>query len=298
MRGSATGSSTGSSSTSTTSPRSPAVRTGTPAELRDALGGPLPPRRRRRAGGDADAGRRRARPHAARRPPALLRPRAGPVVVRRRARRLAGHGLQRDRRPPGRAAPARRPSSWSCSTGCASCSACPRAPRGCCERRVAGQRDRRSRRRAPLTAPGCRLPVRPDPLLDRARPDGATASPADAGAACCRPTTRLRLPVDAVPAAVASATGRPAGGRLRRGHRRHDQHRRRRPAAELAELCAGRGDLAARRRRLRRPGGALRSRSPRAGRDRAGRLGGARPAQVAVPAVRRRLPAGHPAAAC
>ena len=49
--------------------------------------------------------------------------------------------------------------------------------------------------------------------------------------------------------------------------------------------------VAARRRRLRRLRGADRARARLAARDRAGRLGHARPAQVALPAVRVRLPA-------
>ena len=95
----------------------------------------------------------------------------------------------------------------------------------------------------------------------------------------------------------APGDGGPAGGdrrrqvrrpapRLCRGHGRHHQHRRRRPARGALRTLPRRGALAPRRRRLRRRGRALRGGSPALGRPRSGRLRRRRSAQVAFPALR------------
>ena len=99
---------------------------------------------------------------------------------------------------------------------------------------------------------------------------------------------RHRMRLDALAGAIAAD--------VRRGRtpfscppRRVDQHRRDRPAAgDGRDLPRGRR-VAARRRRLRRIRGADRARPRLAGGHRAGRLGHARSAQVAVPAVRVRM---------
>ena len=122
----------------------------------------------------------------------------------------------------------------------------------------------------------------------RARP----RLPARSGARAARRTTRC---------ASAGDARRGDRGRLaRRPHARSSSPRapaRRTPAsstrcAELAELCRERGVWLHVGRRLRRVRGPHRARPRAARRDRARGLGDARPAQVALPAVRVRLPAG------
>ena len=81
---------------------------------------------------------------------------------------------------------------------------------------------------------------------------------------------------------------------LRLGLGRSDEHGRRRPAAGAAQDLPGSRRVVPRRRRVRRFLGARSARSRAAGRPRPGRFDHARPAQVALPAVRVRLPARPP----
>ncbi len=103
---------------------------------------------------------------------------------------------------------------------------------------------------------------------------------------------RFRLAPAAVEAAIREDRARGPGalhaGRLGR----HREHRRRRPAAGARRRRGARGPVVPRRRRLRRLLRAHRTRPRRARRHRARRLGDARPAQGALPALRHRLPAG------
>ena len=81
------------------------------------------------------------------------------------------------------------------------------------------------------------------------------------------------------------------------GQRRLDQHRGGRPARRAVGDLPGPRHVAARRRRLRRVRGPHRTRARPAGRPRAGRLGHARPAQVALSTDRVRMrprPGGSP----
>ncbi len=66
------------------------------------------------------------------------------------------------------------------------------------------------------------------------------------------------------------------------------------PLPELADLCEREAAVVPRRRRLRRAGRPVRSRPRSARRPGARRLARPRPAQVAVPALRRRLPVHAP----
>ena len=101
----------------------------------------------------------------------------------------------------------------------------------------------------------------------------------------------FRMRPDALEGAIAAdrEAGLDAAGRL--CQRRLHQHRRDRPAAGAGRDLPPARRLAARRRRVRRVRGADRARPALAGRDRAGRLGDARSPQVALPALRVRLPA-------
>ena len=269
----------------------PAIRTGRPAALRELLGGPPPqspsdPLESMQLLSDVAL-----RAHAARRPSPLLRARARAVVVHRRAGRVDGHRLQRDRRlVEGRLRPGH---GRACRAGLAARAA--GAARGdggrAGQRRLAGQRHRAGRRPG-RGRPRRGLPVRSDPLVDRARAAGAglPARPRAGAADRRRPAPHRRD-------RCGRRRRRPGGGpppRLRHRQRRHHQHGLGGRAARARAPLSRARPLVSRGRRLRRPGGAVRAWAAGAGRDRAGRLAGARPAQVAVPALRRRLPAGAP----
>ena len=269
------------------------MRTGTPDELREALGGPPPEQP-----GDPLAAMELltdvALPHMQHGDhPALLRPGSRPVVVRRRAGRLAGHRLQRHRGVvEGRLRPGDRRAGRA-RLAALSCSACPRAPRACWPAAARWPTSPRWRRARAVDGPGRRVPLRPDALVDRPR----------AGRAGLRPRRGADDPDRRRDADAARRRGRgdrrgprrPAGARASSSPARAPPT----PAPSIrctsSPTCAPSGDVVPRRRRLRCAGGAVRARPARARRHRARRLAGARPAQVAVPAVRRRLPAGAPA---
>ena len=154
---------------------------------------------------------------------------------------------------------------------------------------------------------------------DRPRLRARERSPARCGTTSCSTCPTRRIPRSRAPpgswasgrsrCACCRAT-RPSGSRRGRSRprwtptsseavtavRRHGARPERRTPARSTRstswrrLCRERGRLAARRRGLRRFAALGRPR-PRCSRARARRLGDARPAQVAVPAVRVRLPA-------
>ena len=209
---------------------------------------------------------------------------------RERAERLRGLVDGGGRPEPGRARGARLVQ--------ASGSAIPAdGGRGARQRRLGGEHDRarvraRGARRRPMTRRRRRLRLRPGALVARARGAACSAS-GPTRCACC--------PVDGRISARAATRSRPRSTPTRGAGRRPlfvvgERRARRTPARstrcrELAAVCRERGVVAARRRGVRRVRRADRARPQRCSRHRAGRLDHARPAQVAVPAVRVRLPA-------
>ena len=253
-------------------------------------------RQRPRAGARRRAARRAARPACGSTTRASSPSCPGPGnPVGALADALAA-GLQRVRRAPGWRRRAPRWSSWSCSTGCASSAGCRRRPRACSSAAARWPTSPRSPSRwrsAPAASARARpstSPTRRTPRVERAlrvtgvaprhvrvlaeRPRRSAWSPPRSP-----PRSRPTAPRGACPPASSPPPARPAPAPSIRSR-------------SCARVCDDAGPVAARRRRLRRGGGAVR-RGPRAAaRARAGRLADARPAQVAVPAARGRLPAG------
>ena len=142
----------------------------------------------------------------------------------------------------GRGAPARRPSSWWWSTGCATSAGCRPSPRARWSAAARSGRSRRSPRPAtrgwagdPIPRRSCTCPTRRTPRTRAAldvlgfAPEQVRRLPSDAG---------FRLPAAALREAVrADLRGRPAAV-LRRGHGRDDEHRGDRSAARSSRTCA------------------------------------------------------------
>ena len=260
---SATGSSIAWSSTSRASRDGPSITTGTPAELRAALGGPPPAQRRRPA-------RRRCEtladvaldPHAARRPPAQLRPRPGPVVASP-ACSATGWAPASTPSPP-RGAAARAPATVELVAldWLRTLLGMPEGTEGVM---LSGGSLANLTALAAARAndgPGvCYLSDQTHASIVRGLPAlgfraGPGARPALGRASCgCRWTRSAA-------ADRRGPRGRPAPG-LRRRQRRHHQHRRRRPAPRDRRAVPRRGALAAtstaptaRRRRSATPAGA------------------------------------------
>ena len=238
--------------------RSRGVRLGRPRAR--ALGGPLPrdgarPRRRPRP-----ARRRGARQPAARRPPALLRPRRRAVVLPGRSSPTgSAPGMQSVASSWGGGSGPDRLSSSSPSTGCATPSASRRRARACCcpaarwptSRRIITARHESGEGVIYLSdqthssiGRGLRAIGQPD------RPDPGRC-----------PTDDRPAPVDATALEAAIEADLAAGRRPadRRRHGGHDQHRRRRrhrrrfarSAATTGCGCTSTAPTAARRRSAR-----------------------------------------------
>ena len=170
------------------------------------------------------------------------------------------------------------------------------------QRRLGGEHDARSRARASRCAGRCATTSSPTSPTRRTR-----RSPAPRGLLGFRPDQLRVLPADASCRMRPDALEGAIDADVRAGRtpllvcaaRRLDEHGRGRSARRARGDLPRARRLAARRCRVRRLRGAHRARAEAAGGHRARRLGHARPAQVALPAVRVRLPAGPrgPAAA-
>ena len=162
------------------------------------------------------------------------------------------------------------------------------------QRRLGGEHDRaRLRARDARRRDDGRASSRTSPTRRTRRSRGRHASSASGRSrcACCRSDADQRLEPRTLAAAIdADVTRRPPTA-LRLGERRLDQHRRRRPLRALAGRLRRARRLVPRRRGLRRVRRADDARPRAARRHRPRRLDHPRSAQVALPALRVRLPA-------
>ena len=213
------------------------------------------------------------------------------VVVRRRARRVARHRLQRDRGLVAGRVGAGNRGARRAGLAAAPCSACPREPRACSQRWLARQYHGPDRRAKDGRRRGRVLSEQTHTVARRAVSSRSAFRPSTS--ACWRATSSSAWMLDSRARRHRRGPCRRPSARVRHRHGRHHQLGRRRSPGRARRLVPPR-ICGSRRRRIRSPGSPVRCGTDGARRDRASRLARGRPPQVAVSAIRHRVPARSP----